>query len=45
MIEVSIEKMKGNFLASKIETMKRELIVKLMELMKVTSRGLITGNN
>ena len=44
MIEVSMEKLKGNLLARKIETMKGEPIVKLTGLMKETSLGLITGN-
>ena len=44
LIEVSMEKLKGNLLAWKMETMKGEPMVKLTGLMKVMSRGLIMGN-
>ena len=37
MMEVSMEKVKGNLLAWKIEKMKEEPIVNMMELMKVIS--------
>ena len=44
MMEVLMEKLKGNLLVQKMETIKGEPMVKLMGLMKVKSWGLITGN-
>jgi len=43
MMEVSMEKVKGDLLARKMEKMKGEPMVKLTGLMKVTSWGLMTG--